>query len=185
MQGRMDLDLSPAGREQVAALLPLVRSLRPEVFYTSPVVRTRATATLLAKPGGQRVIIEPDFTELNVGEWLGKTRRELLELESWRVYQERPSQAFPYGGESLLALQERVVRGIKGILAREPRCVAIVTHSDVIRVALCHQLGLPLDYLHVWKIGLASLSVLEWEGTVVSVSAVNCAQPALRDLDDR
>jgi broad specificity phosphatase PhoE len=81
--------------------------------------------------------------------------------------------AAPHGGEPLRAFFSRVAEWLDDQAAGEGAAAAI-THGGVVKAALVHALGAPLDVF--WRIDAAPLSVTElhahdgrW-----TVSRVNC-----------
>ncbi len=82
---------------------------------------------------------------------------------------------FP-GGESFAEAQARIVATLDELLTRHrgPKTnVAVVFHSDPIKLALAHFLGLPLDMFQRLTIDPASISVLAFSGQSVRLIKVN------------
>ena len=66
------------------------------------------------------------------------------------------------GGESLVEVQARAAEACGALAAAHVGAtIALVTHGDVIRTALAHYLGLPLDLYHRVMVAPASVSVIE------------------------
>ncbi|HJU28942.1 MAG TPA: phosphoglycerate mutase family protein, partial [Candidatus Binataceae bacterium] len=60
VMGRNPVELSPRGREQVAAAVSLAQSMKPDLIVTSPLVRARQSAEIMAAGlGGIELIEEP------------------------------------------------------------------------------------------------------------------------------
>jgi broad specificity phosphatase PhoE len=57
--------------------------------------------------------------------------------------------------------------------SRQEETVALVSHGDVIRVALAHQLGVPIDFIMRFEIGPASISIIELHDHGPRVLCVN------------
>jgi probable phosphoglycerate mutase len=67
---------------------------------------------------------------------------------------------FP-GGDSMRAMQARIVDEIEAIAADHPReIVAIVSHADLIKAALAHYLGVHFDLFQRISVNPASVSVV-------------------------
>lgn len=63
----------------------------------------------------------------------------------------------------MLQIQARIIRAMEQIREDHPdQHVAIVSHGDVIRSAVAHVAGIPLDLLNRIEISLASFSTVEW-----------------------
>ena len=125
------------------------------------------TAEPIAKSHKIEVIATPGLMEANVGEWQGKSVRRLALLKYWRVVQNAPSRARHPGGESFAEAQVRIVSTLDEICARhkERAMIACVFHSDPIKLAVAHYIGLPLD--HFQRLGADTGSV-----TLLAVSAM-------------
>nr|WP_246345882.1 histidine phosphatase family protein [Conexibacter arvalis] len=139
-----------------AAGEPAATGSRPRFdLLASPALRCRQTAAaagLTARP-------EPRIAECDFAAWAGRT------LAS--VHAEQPDavgawmadpDAAPHGGESLRAFAARV-GGWLDEQAGEDGTTLAITHGGVIKAALVHALGAPLDAF--WRLDVAPLSVTE------------------------
>ena len=97
-----------------------------------------------------------------MGEWQGKTVKQLSRLKLWKVVQQSPSQMRFPGGESFAEAQQRLVAAINAIAAsHDPKdLVACFSHCDAIRLVVTHFLGMPLDCFQRLSIDTASLTIL-------------------------
>ena len=81
----------------------------------------------------------------------------------------------PPGGESMGECQVRAVRAVERMCAAHPdAAVAAVTHADVVKVLLCHWLGVDLGLHHRLQVDPASVStavVGEWGVKVLRINA--------------
>ncbi|SPB13410.1 phosphoglycerate mutase [Caballeronia novacaledonica] len=107
--------------------------------------------------------IVPAFDDIDYGHWRGRSIREIGEREPGHVAAWlADSQARPHGGESVAMLAARVARGLAFI--DEPdaheRCV-VVTHAIVVKVALAHVLGMPLQSVYGMNFAPLSSTVLK------------------------
>ncbi|MGI8845139.1 MAG: histidine phosphatase family protein [Thermoleophilaceae bacterium] len=125
---------------------------------SSPALRARATATA----AGLDAVAEPALAECDFGSWAGRTLAEVWESEpaDAEAWMTDPGAA-PHGGESLLALLERIGRWLDSQAARDGRCVAI-THGGVVKAAVVHALG--ADPLAFWRVDATPLHVTELHG---------------------
>lgn len=172
IQGRLDISLSPAGRDAIRIVANLLGRIMPAALYSSPVKRAVESAEIIAQHLHLQVCCSDAFTELDVGEWQGLVAPDLAKLDSWQQYQLNPAVAKPNGGESLANLQLRSVRGVEAIIASGVSRCAIVTHGDVIRALVCHYLKRPLTELHEVRVPLGSMLLLELpKGRSASVRA--------------
>ena len=146
----VDEQLDARGLEEARALRP--RLDRADVAWTGPAARARQTAEAL----GFEATVAPELDECDFGAWRGRTLAEVdtedpVAVAAWI---EDPAAA-PHGGESLLALLDRV-RGWLDVHAGDGLRVVAVTHAGVIRAALVSALDAPVQAF--WRFDVAPLS---------------------------
>jgi broad specificity phosphatase PhoE len=130
---------------------------------TSPAVRCRQTveaAGLASGPEGHVVgSIVPDLAECDFGAWAGRTLAEISDADADAVaaWMTDPL-ADPHGGESLAAFAARVGGWLEREAARDGSAIAI-THGGVVKAAVVHALGAPLDAF--WRIDASPLAITE------------------------
>ena len=117
----------------------------------------------VTEPGrGLPMQIAPELDEIDFGDWTGKSYEELARLPEWRAFNLLHSSTRIPNGELLLEAQSRVVGFMGQLSERYPdQTIALVSHGDVIRVALAHQLGIPIDFIMRFEIAPASVSAVE------------------------
>ena len=186
---RVDPALSAEGRRGVAALGrrlvaagPAGRTLGdtpPRVVVRSPTARARATAALL---GWQDGLIDPRWSERDLGEWEGRPWAQLWEQAPAGVTTDpaRFAAFTPPQGEGLAALQERIVAALED-LGREHGVddpasaapVAVVCHAGPITCALAHVLGLDMVAALRFRVATSSATWLtRWPGGSWTVEGV-------------
>jgi broad specificity phosphatase PhoE len=160
LQGRRDIPLSPAGRDEVARL-----RLPPELagwpWLTSPLRRASETAERLGLAQARH---EPRLIEMGWGEWEGLTLAELDRIPE-AALAERAAAGLdfqPPGGESPRQVQARLAPLLADI-AQTGRPTGGVTHKGVIRAVFAlasgwNMLGKPpgrLDWqsAHLFRLG--------------------------------
>jgi probable phosphomutase (TIGR03848 family) len=157
------LHLNERGQAQAEALGRLLKPARLEAVYSSPLERTLETAAAIARAVDLRVRTRDGLAEVHPGEWQGQSLRVLRQRKLWSVIQHTPSLARFPGGESFPEAQARIVAEIDGLRAAHPAprsAIACVTHADVIKLAIAHYLGLPLDLFQRLAVEPASISLL-------------------------
>jgi probable phosphoglycerate mutase len=157
------LHLNARGRAQAEALVAVLRPVRLEAIYSSPLERALETARPLAKAKGLAVHRAPGLADLQVGDWQGRSLRGLSRTRLWPVIQHTPSLARFPGGESFTEAQARVVAALEAVRRTHdsPRSVvACFTHADSIKLAVAHYLGLPLDLFQRLAVEPASVTAL-------------------------
>ncbi len=174
--GRLDVELSPEGRRQAAALAGALTDVPLAAVYSSPLRRALETATTIAAAQGLEPVAEDALSEIDFGELEGAPYEEIRaeRPELFRVWMETPASVRFPGGEAFADLRARVLPAVAEIRARhEGEAVAIVAHGGVVRIALADALGLADGA--VFRLGQAygGVSVVDWiEGAPV-VPVVN------------
>lgn len=147
-RGRLDDPLSDRGwrqlHEAVAASGPW------DAVISSPLRRCVEFAQVYGEREGLPVYREPDFQEIDFGEWEGWSPAALFEAQGERLtaFWRDPRQHPPPGGETLDALEARLARGWQRWVAEPPGArVLVVCHGGVIRVLLAKALGLDPAHL--------------------------------------
>lgn len=177
--------LSQIGQRQA---LEISRRLSNESFnaiYHSPIERCRQTVIPLSRQLGKRLRSIDEFIEMDYGAWTGRSLKELAKERLWREIKRRPSQVRFPDGESFVGAQRRIVRGLNLISQRHPKGhVLIVSHGDIIKLAIQETLAGELDKFQRIIVDPASLSVINWqERTVISVNkslVTGRSKPGLR-----
>jgi probable phosphoglycerate mutase len=136
--------LNAEGERQAAQLAHCLSTAQLTAIYSSPLLRARATAEVIAASLELAVRLEPDLTEIDFGEWTGLTFRELAEREDWHRYNAaRAGATVPHGEAPAAARIGRTMTRVAGRHAGET--VALVTHAELIRYAIVRARRRSLD----------------------------------------
>lgn len=175
IMGRNPVELSENGRAQVEAAAVLARSLQPDLIVTSPLVRARQTAEIIAASlGAIEIKEEPAIAEVSYGRWEGMTFNELIQDSYYAIYRESPVEHPTPGGETIPDVQRRGVEAISRTVLNNPgRRIVFVSHGDIIRTILCYFLGLELKFFHRVRIDNAALSGIQISGNFAEVKFMN------------
>jgi broad specificity phosphatase PhoE len=182
LTGRLpEIPLTAEGRSQSECLIARLSGLKIQALYSSPLERALQTASFLAHDRGLPVQAADAFTEVDFGDWTG---REIQSLESdplFRGFQEDRESARIPGGESMTEVQARAAGEIQALAGRHPDAtVAIVSHADVLRAALCRFLGLSLNHMLNFQLDPCSLSVLDLYPDTARITLLNSTGQLLR-----
>jgi probable phosphomutase (TIGR03848 family) len=159
------LHLSPRGVGQAERLAARFEGVRLAAIRSSPLERCMETAAPLAAAQRLTVIPADDLIEMDAGTWTNRTLTGLARTKLWRRIQRTPSQAAFPGGESFAAANARLVGALTDVAARYPTGrVALITHSDTIRMLLAHVAGAHLDEFQRMIVDTASVSVVSVGG---------------------
>lgn len=142
LQGRTDIPLSTAGREQAATWrlpdLAETEASGPR-WFTSPLARCRETADLMLRNmgcsmTGGAATVDARLIERGFGDWEGETLAGLrarygAEMAQWEA---KGWDFRPPGGESPRDVLQRSMEMLREMLQHE-RSIVCVTHRSVIR----------------------------------------------------
>jgi broad specificity phosphatase PhoE len=175
VMGRNPVELSDNGRVQVQAAVGLASVLKPDLIVTSPLVRARQTAEIIADGvGGVRIVEDPAIAEVAYGRWEGMTFHDLIKDSYYAVYAESPVDHPTPGGETLPNVQDRGVAAVhRAVEANPGHRILFVSHGDIIRTVLCHFLGLELKFFHRLRVDNAAFSGIQLSGNFAEVKFIN------------
>jgi broad specificity phosphatase PhoE len=158
-----------------------LKDARIDRFFSSPLERAVETAQPLARSKGLEVQTLPAFHEVDMGEWTGLSMRKLGTLTSWKNFCHFHGGTAIPGGETLAEVQARVVSGMIRLRSRYPRQgIAIATHEDPIRLAVCYFIGAPIDVYEHLTIRLGSVTILRVDETRAIVDRLDEVPSARR-----
>ena len=159
--GRIDMELSPRGHRQAAALAKHLCARPVSAIYASPMKRVQQTIAPLLVNGAPKPIILRDLREVDFGDWTGLAWDEVqarfgISAFAWLEQLECDGIA---NAESAETLQERVEPCLRQILAAYAgQQVVVACHGGIIRVLLGILLRWPLARMGAFEIEYASLT---------------------------
>lgn len=165
--GSSDDLLTERGTWQAAQVAEAFRPLPIAAAYASPLRRAVATATPIAEAHGLIVQLDQRLREGSFGDWEGLTRAELLtrseEDARLLAHWEADPSCAPPGGESLLAIQERMLAFVDEAARRHAgESIVVVSHVGPIKALLCRALGVSLTAARHMFLDSATISVIDW-----------------------
>ena len=110
LQGQDNSELSERGVGQARKILPFVKALLPEQVVASDLGRTRQTAQLIGYPDAPS---DARLRELDMGEWTGRTKHDLIGKHPEEYYAWRAGMFTPAKGETWQVFRARVADGIR------------------------------------------------------------------------
>ncbi len=174
------IDLSDDGRRQAAALGERLAGLPVSTVYASPIERTTQTAQAVAARHGLTVQALDGVLEADYGEWTGQKLSDLAKTDLWTVVQRTPSRASFPQGESLAAMQARMVAALDAVVAAHPgELVVVVSHADPIKAAIAHYTGVHLDLFQ--RIVVSPASVTAFAFGAHGVAMLKCNDTGVLD----
>jgi probable phosphomutase (TIGR03848 family) len=163
------IGLDDRGVGQAKALAARLSGTRLDAIVTSPLLRCRQTAEMIAAAmDGHPASVTEDseLAEVGYGDWTGKPIKRLAKDPMWRVVQVHPSAVrFPGpGGESMPQMQRRAVAAVRAWNERVgPRGVYLIcSHGDIIKAVIADSLGMHLDMFQRIQVDPCSLSVIRY-----------------------
>ena len=158
------ISLSAIGKRQSTHLLRALVDQKIDRIVSSPMDRCLETISETATARRKRIFIDRAFIEMNYGTWSGRALKELRRERAWKSVQKSPSTfTFPQG-ESFTSAARRIERGLSTLAKKHPKdTILVVTHGDVIKIALQISNGGDLDNFQNFVIDTCSLSEVQWE----------------------
>ena len=148
--GHIDTPLTELGVKQAENTAQFLKDFPIERIYASALCRARITAEGTARLHGLSVIPDPAWREVEAGKWEGRPYAELLDSygADYRTWIEDCGNAHPDGGESVVALSERIYAAFDRLLEENRgKCVAVFSHATPIRLLSARWLGIPVKDL--------------------------------------
>lgn len=163
--GRTDMNLSPRGHDQAAALAKWLERQHIDAVYASPMKRVQQTLAPFAKTNAwaQRAVMLESLREIDFGDWTGLTWDAVQEkfgvsAFQWLAELERGGIA---NAEHTQSYCGRVQTCVQDILQKHPRQnIVVFCHGGVIRTALAFLLGVPLPKMAGFEIDYASVTTV-------------------------
>jgi broad specificity phosphatase PhoE len=141
LYGRLPrIRLSPEGQRQAQALADLLAPRPIQAVYSSPMLRARKTAEVIARQHTTRVRLDRDLMEIRTG-WQGEPLAD-LERINWDFY------AHPRADddETIQTIFDRMRRWLDRVLKRHNgQEIVGVSHGDPILILVGSLRGLALD----------------------------------------
>jgi len=161
--GRIDMNLSPRGHEQAAALAKWLVTQPLNAVYASPMKRVQQTMAPFATNSGwsARAVIVNDLREVDFGDWTGLSWEAVhkkfgVSAFQWLTELERGGIA---NAENAHSYRGRVEPFVRDTLQKHPgENVAVFCHGGVIRMILSVLLNIPLARMAGFEIDYASVT---------------------------
>ena len=176
----VDSSLDQHGERQVQALAQAFAGWSSLLVHASPRRRAQQTAAAIAAAAGVAVRTAAQLDEVDFGRWAGASFAALANDQEWRRWNDERSSACTPAGDSMRAVQTRVIGHLRDLHEAYPeRTVALVTHGEVIRAALMYCLGAGLDDYVRFEIRPASCTTISVNGDDAQVHGANEIAPSL------
>lgn len=135
-------------------------------IVSSPLSRCKAFADWLSETRGLPVQFDARLAEVGFGVWEGQTAEQIKQQDPDCIFNFKrdPVGNRPEGAEPLADFHARVAAACEDMQQRfEGQHVLVVAHAGVIRMALCHALGLPPEQAYRINVGSAGMARIRME----------------------
>jgi len=151
--GRTDCGLSDKGKLQAVILKDKLKNIAFDKIYCSPTKRAKETLDLICDNNNSLRICDKRLSEINFGEFEGKSYTEILKLyaSECKLWEQDWISFVPPKGESYKELYNRVEEFMNDMLRENYDNVLIVTHGGVIRSIYSYVMNGNLELF--WKFG--------------------------------
>lgn len=174
----VNLGLSAEGRRQASCAAAALVQQPLRACYSSPLLRARETAEIIASPHNLPVQTREPLIEVDVGRWEMRSwvDIEVEEPEAYRLFQEDPGQYGYAGGENLRQVQERAVPVFDELFrAHLGEQIVVVAHNVLNRAYLASVLELPLARARNLHQENCCLNILEYRRGKTKLVTLNAA----------
>ncbi len=160
--GRTDVPLTSRGERQAVAVGHRLKTLHPDLIFSSPLQRCRLTAEAIVAAAGipSGVVIDHGITDGALGYWSGLTSAQIAEqhcadFDSWRS----DVNASPPEGESFEQIRTRVTIAAQQIVQHNRgKVIVLVTHAAPSKMLLVWGLDAPTEVAYRTRIDNASVT---------------------------
>jgi broad specificity phosphatase PhoE len=174
--GRIDMELSPLGHEQVKALARFLRAAPPDVLYASPMRRVQQTLAPLAEQTGLTPILMDGLREVDFGAWTGLSWDEVQNRHGVSAFTwlNQLEEGTIERAETVRDFRKRVELSLDQILAEAPgKTIAVICHGGVIRMLLSILFDLPFRKMSMFEIEYASVSKIHYRPSKREIEFLN------------
>ena len=175
------VELSKAGFKQAESLISYLSAIKFSKVYSSPLTRCIQTiAPFMEKNPKIDFQIDSRVIEMNYGNWSGRKLAVLSKESKWKNVQKNPAGfTFPQG-ESFKGMRKRVDLALADLKTQKGP-ILVVSHGDIIKMAITSSLGLPINRFQSFVVEPASLTVinLEKSGATILQSNFKISQTAI------
>lgn len=183
IQGQLDVGLNETGRWQAHRVALALAGEPITALYSSDLLRAWDTALSIADATGLAVQTVEGLRERGFGIFEGKTFQEIEAQwpEQALRWRKRDPAFEPEGGESLVAMRERIIQTTHALAARHPgQQIVMVAHGGVMDVLYRAATRQEIQAPRTWDLSNAAINRLLW--TPEGLSLVGWAD--MQHLDD-
>jgi arylformamidase len=184
--GSSDVPLTPEGHRQAADLAAWAATAGLDAVWTSDLSRARETAAPSARATGLPVRVDPRLRELDFGDGEGLTHAEMAQRwpEAYAAFEADPAaHPLPGGEDPAAAVARARAAPDEAATAHPGGRVLVVCHGTLLRLLLCHVLGVPpREYRRLFpdvrSAALTEVRLADGSAALLSYNDVVAAPPA-------
>jgi probable phosphoglycerate mutase len=165
LQGHLDIALNLKGVWQATQVAQALAGEPVHAVYSSDLLRAWQTANAIAHATDAPLIAQTGLRERGFGTFEGQTYAEIaaqwpVQSELWR---KRVPDWAPPGGESLVAMRERVATTVNTLAKQHMGGqIVLVAHGGVMDILYRLATGQELQAPRSWHLGNAAINRLLW-----------------------
>ncbi|MEX1014255.1 MAG: histidine phosphatase family protein [Candidatus Paceibacterota bacterium] len=136
MGSRIDAPLTKEGIREVQEALPKLKESNSTKIYSSPLLRTKETAEIIAHELSLLIEYRDELKERDVGTLSGEMYEKIAMITGYKDINSIEYDYSMYGGESSNDVQRRIqdfLNEVKKKHKNDP-AIIVVTHSQIIRI---------------------------------------------------
>lgn len=167
------VELSKTGFNQAKSLTSYLSAAKFSKVYSSPLIRCIQTITpFMEKNSKIDFQVDNRVIEMNYGKWSGHKLATLSKNPKWKQVQNNPAGfTFPQG-ESFKSMRKRVDLVLDDLKSMKGP-ILVVTHGDIIKMAIASSLELPINRFQSFVVEPASLTIVNLEKSGATILQSN------------
>ena len=174
--GRIDMNLSPRGKQQAKMLADYLRGKTIDAIYASPMKRVQQTLAPTLKINGLEQTIFPGLREVDFGDWTGLNWETVRDKFNFAVHEwlDQIEKSGAPRGESSKTFRARVEPCLREIVEKHRgQNVAIFCHGGVIRMLLAILIDVPLPKTNAFEVEYASITQVALHPHMAEIELLN------------
>jgi probable phosphoglycerate mutase len=175
---RPGVRLTALGRRQAEAIAAELAGAEIDHIFASPLERAQESAAPLARRKGVPTQTLEALQEFEIGDWTDRMSDGFGDDPTWKHFNTFRSGTRPPGGELMLEVQLRFVREMLALRDEFPEeSIALFSHGDPLRAAVCYFAGSPIDFWNRFQIDVGSISEIELTAYAAKIIRLNLVPP--------
>jgi len=160
-RGSTDVALSDLGWQQMRDKVAALGEVHWDHIVSSPLQRCLRFAEDLSTQRATKITVQDNLREMHFGDWEGLPHAEAKKQfpQAWTEFWESPAEASPPNGEAMPDFCQRITAELDAVVEQhQGKSVLLVVHGAVIRVMMCHFLGMPMGAMTRINVPYAGVS---------------------------